>query len=470
MRVVRFVGRQRCGDPGYQRLLGGGAGAVVDAVSKAANVTLRFSRDEHPVEVRLAPTPRDLLDLAVLVYIADELVARASAPDRWTRRFELVVPVRSPDLWARASPLLEETLRFLAGDDISFSWLPREQMPGFGSHRKKLPGRFDTVCLFSGGIDSLLGAWRALTSGHRVILVGHQAEGITASVQTKLAGALRARFPGAVTHIQCRAARALREQPTFPLPEKCEDSHRPRSFLFLGVAAAIAAATGIDRIWIPENGLIALNAPLQSSRVGTLSTRTAHPRFLDLFRRLIGALGVFGGAVQNPFLYLSKTDMLRDLPEDVRALLPMTVSCAHAGHVRWEGARGTYHCGYCVPCLYRRVAMIEAGLTERYVHDVFADLASLTPHKQRDFRALVRFARRVVAMREVERQMLVMSHGAFSAALSQTIGVEAVADLSPWSAMLQRWAVDFLRKIETQGSAATLRALDMATPPLPGRS
>ena len=58
-------------------------------------------------------------------------------------------------------------------------------------------------------------------------------------------------------------------------------------------------------------GLSRLNSSLQISRVGSLSTRTAHPIFLKNFLDLLRSLGIYEGTIRNPFLYESGTDMLR---------------------------------------------------------------------------------------------------------------------------------------------------------------
>src|SRR5207245_2433395 len=159
-------------------------------------------------------------------------------------------------------------------------------------------------------IDSLLGAYRLLYAEKRVLLVGHQAEGITASAQTRLFRWLKERFKKNVDFLQCRVARAQRSDPKHPLGDKVEESHRPRSFLFLALATAAARAAQVRHIEIPENGLIALNPPLGTSRLGTVSTRTAHPAFLKGFSSLLKKADIFDGEIRNPFLYLSKTDMV----------------------------------------------------------------------------------------------------------------------------------------------------------------
>jgi 7-cyano-7-deazaguanine synthase in queuosine biosynthesis len=389
MKAVRYVGEKGCRDARYTAALEEQDTTVIDTL-RGGNVTLRFRRDGRPLRVDLSPLSRDLVDVAVMAYITDEMERRALAPDGWTRRHEFVVPVRDPALWSRVTPGLEGALRRVSGDRFDFSWLARSAI-AVPNHRATLPRRFDAVCLFSGGIDSLMGAHQLLAAGKKVILVGHQADPTTAAAQTELARQLASMFPGAVTLVQCRVARAMSERSRRHLPIKCEDTHRCRSFLFLSLATTIAASASVGEVYIPENGLIALNAPLQPSRLGTLSTRTAHPLFLCGFADFAAAVGLFKAKLQNPFLYQSKTDMLRTLPAPLVPLVVRSVSCSRPSRFQDHGVR---HCGYCVPCIYRRAAMMECGLDQAddYAFDAFRDLHNLRPHQRVDFRALVQFA------------------------------------------------------------------------------
>ena len=129
-------------------------------------------------------------------------------------------------------------------------------------------------------------------------------------------------------------------------------THRPRSLLFLALAVAIANAVKINKIYIPENGLIALNPPLGKSRLGTLSTRTAHPRYLVELAEFLAATHIFKGDIKNPFFFFSKTDMLRGLKKKLAPAILRSVSCARPSRYKQLGVR---HCGYCVPCIYRIV-------------------------------------------------------------------------------------------------------------------
>lgn len=465
MRILRYVGPPRPSDADYRNVLDAADTAVVDTLPGSYNVTLTFKRDGAPVRVPMRDEIRDALDIAVTTYIADELVRRESSVDGWTRAFELVLPVTDVMRWSTAEAALRTALLSLSGDGFQFTWLPRGRLPAPPRRRRFLPSGYDVACLFSGGLDSLLGAYQLLSEGRKVLLVGHQAEGITAAAQTELARFLRQRFPNACSLIQCRVARSRIGRPRYALPEKLEESHRPRSFLFLVLALAVAQAARINEIVIAENGLIALNAPLQHSRLGTLSTRTAHPRYLNSLLDFFAAAGLFTGRLWNPFLFESKTDMLRHLPSELHGPALRSVSCSHAGRVprRISGRTGVNHCGYCVPCLYRRLALMAAGIDDEkhYALDVFRDLASLTEHQQADFRALAGFARRVRDASPLERQTMVLAHGFFPANVGARIGPHSSYDYSPWTTMLERWAGEFLDVLERRSTAATLRVLGM---------
>lgn len=458
MRAVRYVGENVCSDASYGAALVEPANGVIDTL-RGGNVVLRFLLDNRPLQVNFAQLSRDLVDVAVMVYITDEMDSRSSAPDRWTRSHFFQVPVHDPDLWTRATPILASALKRVAGDNFSFQWFDGSAIP-VERHRVSLPTDFDAVCLFSGGIDSLLGAYQLLKSGKRLLLLGHQADNTTAAAQTVLSGMLASLFPGKSNLVQCRVARTQSETMRFPLADKCEDSHRCRSFLFLSLAAALAATVGVNELYIPENGLIALNAPLQQSRMGTLSTRTAHPLFLSCFSDLLTQLGIFGGALRNPFVYQSKTDMLRGLPHDLVPLVKRSVSCSRPS--RYQNLH-VLHCGYCVPCIYRRAAMIEAGFDSgsEYAFDTFQDLQDLKDYQRVDFRALVRFAGLHAVASEIDLEMTVLAHGFFPPEVGTRLGPTPALDYSPWTKMLRSWSQDFLQKMSSACSAKTLEIVGL---------
>lgn len=308
----------------------------------------------------------DLLVLATLVHAADTRIARATeSQDTWTRELRLVLPVSDPVLWTGASSLLERMLDFLTGDRWTIWFRPRPR--DFASAVPTRPGRFitppfDGLALFSGGLDSLIGAINMLEAGGTPLLVSHAGEGATSDAQSTCLEALEA-------HYEHRAFARLRVWMNFPedlvRDVAVERTTRGRSFLFFAVGVFVG--TGLGRTFTlcaPENGLIAINVPLDLLRLGALSTRTTHPFYMARWNELIAILGI-PGSVMNPYWDKTKGEMVASCanPALLTRLVPSTLSCSSPTKGRWQG-RGVEHCGYCLPCLIRRAAL-KGGLKSR---------------------------------------------------------------------------------------------------------
>jgi 7-cyano-7-deazaguanine synthase in queuosine biosynthesis len=465
MKALRYIGKNGCRDKCYTSALAEPSDdlVILDLTSKRPNIALRATIDRQRLHLSLSPGVRDFRDITVMSYLLDTLARRNDGADYWSREFNCTFPVRDTKLWKAQENSLSRLLATLAGDQYRYEWLSAVSMPAHPKHRARIPKTFDAVCLFSGGIDSLLGANKLLQQGKRLLLVGHQSEQATAAAQKEVFKYIQRLFPKQASLIQFRVAVSRKEQPLFPIPEGEEETHRVRSFLFLGLAVAVADMAGVDEIYMPENGLIALNPPLDLSRLGTCSTRTAHPRFLRQFLDLSKALGVYSGTLKNPFLYESKTDMLRSLEPKLKPALLRSVSCARPSRYQDKHVR---HCGYCVPCIYRRAAFAAAGLdsASEYAFDVFKQFAGMTETARVDFISLIEFARRYSHLSALRKQATVMSQGYFSPAVGGEIGPYETPDYSPWVQMLDRWTAEFLRLVDTQASASTKKSLRWPQP------
>jgi 7-cyano-7-deazaguanine synthase in queuosine biosynthesis len=301
------------------------------------------------------PLTLDLLRLAVAVYGADKVTQRKDEPDRWTRSLELRITVSEPERWGESAADFEDALKFLTND----RWTVRVRSGGDTVGPGEQFFAADAVCLFSGGLDSLAGAIDLLESGRRVILVGHYDSNPLRPRQVHLFQRLRDHY-GAdrVAHrpFYLRAASASPRQAR-PLPRGRESTTRSRSFLFISTASVVGSAHALDRIYMPENGYIGLNIPLEASRLGACSTRTTHPHFMALLATAFERTGI-KIEVENPFRLKTKAEALRGCrnSELLASLIESTVSCAHPEVGRWAG-QGYKNCGYCYPCLMRRVAL-----------------------------------------------------------------------------------------------------------------
>jgi len=326
-------------------------------------------------------TGLDLLIVAAHVHAADTRVSRTTeSQDSWTREIRLVIPVSDQARWTGATSILERMLNFLTGDRWTIGF--RKRPPRFASAVKIRPlifkkPSFDDLSLFSGGLDSLIGAIDLLEAGGVPLLISHAGEGATSDAQNTLFTALKKNYKGS-------SFDRLRVWMSFEKGlikgVKSEDTTRGRSFLFF--AAGIFAGTGLDRSFtlrVPENGLIALNVPLDSLRLGSLSTRTTHPFYMARWNDLMVALGI-KGKLENPYWNRTKGEMVAACANGafLKTLLPDSLSCSSPTKGRWLG-RGIEHCGYCLPCLIRRASVrrgFGADSTVYTVTDLSAQLLS----------------------------------------------------------------------------------------------
>lgn len=315
--------------------------------------------------LRPSETAVDLALLAAAITAADTRISRAAdAQDSWTREIDLHLPMRDFARWAGLGPLIVKTLNFLTGDRWGVHFRPRatgtrDLAPTPTKLRTVNP---TTICLFSGGLDSFIGAVDLLAAGQVPMLVSHYWDGITSTHQSYCAEVLKRRFGGATIH-------HIRARVGFPTDTveaaTVEDTLRARSFLFFALAAMAADAVGGDMVvHVPENGLISLNVPLDPLRLGALSTRTTHPFYMARFGELVSGLGL-RARLENPYAFMTKGQMAKGCADVafLRKEAKHTMSCSSPGSRRYDpdpSQRAPKHCGRCVPCLIRRAAVLEA--------------------------------------------------------------------------------------------------------------
>ncbi|MEY9628961.1 Qat anti-phage system QueC-like protein QatC [Sinorhizobium fredii] len=323
--------------------------------------------------VVIDPVALDFLSIALAVVAADTFVNRETwSANGWTRELRLDVPLARPEVWQDIASDLERALNFLSGDRWTLSFRDQGLEPPtkeavLRHYRSHIAiGSADCTCLFSGGLDSLIGARQLADTGRTPLLVSHSYRG-DQSYQKYLAPRLGKKLPRF----------AANANPVFAGPNKSDTTMRTRSlgFLAFGVVAANAVlakkpSAGAVDLFVPENGFIALNAPLTRRRIGSHSTRTTHPNFLSQVQSILGKVGL-GVRLQNPHRHMTKGEMLSGmLPNDDFAHAAVsTVSCG-----KWK--RKSQQCGHCVPCLIRRAAFAKAGVDDTTSYQ-YPDLGAL---------------------------------------------------------------------------------------------
>jgi len=328
---------------------------------------LNYGMDDalnYLAKIGISPTEIgvDILVLAAHVQAADTHISRnTESQDCWTREIRLVVPVSNPQIWNNTISILKRMLNFLTGDIWSVSFRPRptplmKMVPIASPLLTGTP--YNCLSLFSGGLDSLVGAIDFLEDGKNPLFISHAGEGSVSNVQHECFEILKNRFSRSEMD-------RLRIWMTFPnlhiKDSESEKTTRARSFLFFSMG--IFAGTGFDShfvLQVPENGLIALNVPLDPLRLGSNSTRTTHPFYIARWNELLQILQI-NGRLQNPYWNKTKGEMILECSNQklLKELVSKTISCSSPTKGRWQGL-GSQHCGYCLPCVIRRAA-IERG-------------------------------------------------------------------------------------------------------------
>lgn len=312
----------------------------------------------------LSDINEDLIILAMSIFAIDKKVPRKDFDDNWTRQIELYLPVIEIDKWNNVKQRLEEMLNFLSGDKWKINFREsKEKYRGNKVNKKyKLIKKedFDCVSLFSGGLDSFCGALKLLNENKRTCFIGFKEYKMLGGRQNEIFQNINEAFPGINKELIL-----FNTNPGIPLNKNGEKNNlgaeitsRSRSFLFLAGALAVASIIGDVPVYIPENGFIGINVPLTDSRVGSCSTRTTHPYFINRFNEILSDIGITN-KILNPYALKSKGEIVEEVSDlDVfNKTAYKTISCSHPCQSRYDKLQTPMNCGYCYPCLIRRASM-----------------------------------------------------------------------------------------------------------------
>ncbi len=362
----------------------------LNSIGNNANVNIRFEDVAKVFHQHLSPRLIDLIEIASYIFSADCATSRGkewtddNSTEPWGRDFAFVIPVRQPSFWSaqEIKSLISQVLSFLSNDKYSFTFMPLEHdrsdqqqylelgeledWPFYGPER---------VLMFSGGLDSLAGAVETARGGGKLVLVSHRTVSTLDSRQKKLFGELRKEFPHQLIHIPVwiNKAEKFRREPT----------QRTRSFLYSALGTVVAQSIRAGGVRFFENGIVSLNLPIADEALRARASRTTHPVALQLLKSLYTAVTERDFAVDNPYLFKTKTEVVTIVSNHNAAhLIPHTCSCAHS----MFKSKTQWHCGSCSQCIDRRFAITAAKLLAYdsdadYVSDVFVGPRKEGPEK-----------------------------------------------------------------------------------------
>ncbi|GJQ27738.1 MAG: hypothetical protein HBSAPP02_27700 [Phycisphaerae bacterium] len=344
------------------------------------NVRLELDEVGRQLNRNIAPALIDLVEIASLVYIADQVQHRGADEVEnmgatWRRRMRFEIPVRVPSLWrtAEISDSLVELLSFLSEDEYDFTFTQYKHPPAldaylsFGKLAAETPP--ETVVLFSGGLDSLGGVLEEVVRDKRSALL------ITHEPTTKLRGRHRTLRSMVANATDGPVPQFITVRVNKKDQKEREYTQRARSFLYASLAVAAARMADLNAIRFFENGVVSLNLPVSPQVVGSRATRTTHPRVLACMRRLFSSITGGEFTVNNGFLWKTKSDIVADIVKGGQgSMIEWSTSCTHT----WTYRKDKPHCGICSQCIDRRFAVLanNAGQfepAEKYRHHLLTE-------------------------------------------------------------------------------------------------
>lgn len=330
------------------------------------NVTLNLERIRRRLVGKEPERLTDFLDIASYVFAADRTASRGSVlfknmGEEWRRPMRLVIGVRDPAFWSskEVRAALSDALEFLSEDAWAFDfvalayrmpWQMYFNLVESDANEKEAP----SIVLFSGGLDSLAGAVHELrTTNRRVVLVSHRNTNLMGKIQRELATELATAHQRRVSHVCAdhHLSGLLDNEPT----------QRTRSLFFTAIAAVATYLEKSDRIRFYENGIMSINLPISGQVVGTKASRSTHPRSLQLLERLVGVVTKPGATVDNPFLWMTKAEVVGELQgPHIRPIIARSISCSRSREMDPMHP----HCGMCAQCLQRRIGTLGGGAAD----------------------------------------------------------------------------------------------------------
>ena len=351
-----------------------------------------------------------LLYLSAIVYAIDRSVDRHKySVDGWSREFDVDIKVPEYDKLHPLENKINAMLSFLTGDYWNCHFIDTASIT-YGQY--EATNYFDGITqvnLFSGGMDSLIGAidYMTVNPTGKLFLASQYDSSMPGPMSDQ--DALRKLFEKKYSGKFCTMPAVL------ICPGLSNDlSSRSRSLMFLSIAMVVASFAGC-KIVVPENGSVSLNYPLSPSRRASCSTRTTHPVFMKAYRKIVSDLGL-DVEIENPYEKMTKGEMVRNCSDKayLLSIVAESNSCGKRNmhQYMYDNHRAT-HCGHCMPCMYRKASMIGEHDATSYGNK-FVTLFGMKGYKvAEDFFAMLNFLKKDLQKEDIRRELMIAGMSGF---------------------------------------------------------
>ncbi|MGY0694089.1 7-cyano-7-deazaguanine synthase [Virgibacillus sp. FSP13] len=285
----------------------------------------------------------DLVTIMGSIYCADIYLSKVGNKPR---EIDLKIPLFQSNLWENTRREIEELVNWVSGDEFKISFCENKLNP-FESISLPINFNFDTT-LFSGGLDSLAGAFVNYKKGINSDYIGFINKAEEGTRQKKVAKFYRKKF-SAESKVQ------LVDKPNL---SKSNYTQATRSLLYIALAVANSQFNNSHEVYLYENGILSLNPEIS----GRFTTKTTHPKTIHKYSIILYKQG-FDVKINHPFMFETKGQIIDNMDKDFKSQIQYTFTCGQGRTHPERIHKG--QCGICIPCLLRKIS-IAAYDNEKY--------------------------------------------------------------------------------------------------------
>jgi hypothetical protein len=247
----------------------------------------------------------------------------------------------------KVSKILNDIALFIFHHSVEFSFKPRDIMYQSKLYDNKIE-KYDAVCLFSGGADSLIGVNETKKKYKRVLALyishcnSHWLTNIISRLRTDFLNKEKIKFEQFIVPPQIKGAYS-----------------QTRGLLYIVCGGICSSIYKSHNLILSECGVT-----MYQPSFGELdkTTFTSHPLIQEKAKELIKAFLGKDVEIITPFENNTKSEMFAIF--DKKNILKTTHSCISSRFGR--------NLGGCYGCLIRRIGLVVAGIKdENYAYDVF---------------------------------------------------------------------------------------------------
>lgn len=300
----------------------------------------------------------DVVNVMLAVFDGD-ISTNGNANNKSARQIAITAKVYDVEKWNDSNSKLVELLNWVSGDWFTVSFEKNEE--AFDTFLLEIPSsQKQCITLFSGGLDSLAGAYYNYSNNISSDYVGYVNKSEERTHQIQLQSFYSQVFSTDGSEIDIR--NKYQKQKTFFFQST-------RSLLYLSLAISRAISNGTKEIRMYENGILSLNPEF-----GRYTTKTTHPKTIFLYNELLMSLGS-DIRILNKFEYQTKGEIIANMNLEFKSQIKNTFTCGKSRAGRDYNHTG--QCGTCIPCILRKISLASHD-NEGYDTKYFVDYENVT--------------------------------------------------------------------------------------------